>query len=187
MIQAYSATHRPNLMASTTVIDSKVHIPAGHLWFGPAALGSASWLCFARPDRWTGLQAVGWVQMCLLWRASQHGGQDMFLYGGSPEWRSSGRPCRSLETSACAMSVHMPVAKASHSGPFCYSWLTSPVFLGWITSASHSASLNFSLVAHSRNTPYPLPFYNWNRFQWRQIILIFCVSIGLHMSSSWKD
>lgn len=54
--------------------------------------------------------------------------------------------------------------------------LTSPVFLGWITSASHSASLNCSPIVDSRNTSYPLPFCNWNRFQWSQIFffLIFC-------------
>lgn len=53
--------------------------------------------------------------------------------------------------------------------PFVLGGLTSPVFLGWITSASHPASLNCSPIVDSRNTPYPLPFCNWNRFQWSQI------------------
>lgn len=45
--------------------------------------------------------------------------QDVFLRGGSPECRRLGRLGRCLEASTCVISIHIPMAKASHSGSQC--------------------------------------------------------------------
>ena len=117
MMQARCMTNHPKCHGLHKI---KIHISAGQLWYIWSALGSAGWLCFVFPELnskpWVGFKCL---QACLFWRPSWSGcNYPGHVLVGWVTWvRTRGRPghASTLKAFACTRSIHIPLAKASHT------------------------------------------------------------------------